>query len=568
MNLLVPTRSHAFPAAARLVVLLGAFLLLASVRSEDGAAVVVIYNTKMPESRQVAEYYAQRRHVPTNQIFGFNLPESESMTRADFLEHLQTPLLKKLTDGKLFTFGPGPKPPGAPPSEPAPRVVLAAKIRYAALCYGVPTKILRDDKLVEEGVDKIRPELRRNEASVDSQLAALPLAEQKLLWAGPLVNRLYGVTNAGWLHPTNGLLLVARLDGPSAAIARGLVDKALEAETNGLWGRAYFDAGYSINNSNYALGDEWIRGAAKVATMMGCETELDEKLATFSAAFPMSQIAFYAGWYDFHVSGPFARPTVEFMPGAFAYHLHSFSAATIRSTTLNWVGPLLARGATATMGSVDEPYLGATPDITAFMARFTFFGFSFGEAAWACQNSVSWQNLAVGDPLYRPFGRTMAEQHFDLEKRTNNLIEWSHLRVVSRNQANGAELGELISYLEKTPVLRQSAVLLEKLADLYWMDKKLFDALHTYEAALKQHPSPQQKIRLTLRLAERRAFAGPEQKALDLYEQFLKDFPDYPDLLGIYQKMLSLAQHLEKKDTVELCEREIKRLTPSPPAKP
>jgi hypothetical protein len=37
------------------------------------------------------------------------------------------------------------------------------------------------------------------------------------------------------MHPTNGILLVTRLDGPSASIARGLVDKALEAETNGLW---------------------------------------------------------------------------------------------------------------------------------------------------------------------------------------------------------------------------------------------------------------------------------------------------------------------------------------------
>jgi hypothetical protein len=29
----------------------------------------------------------------------------------------------------------------------------------------------------------------------------------------------------------------------------------------------------------------------------------------------------YVGWYDGNVSGPFARPSVEFRPGAFAYHL-------------------------------------------------------------------------------------------------------------------------------------------------------------------------------------------------------------------------------------------------------
>ena len=35
----------------------------------------------------------------------------------------------------------------------------------------------------------------------------------------------------------------------------------------------------------------------------------------------MSHIAIYCGWYDASVSGPFALPKVEFMPGAFAYHL-------------------------------------------------------------------------------------------------------------------------------------------------------------------------------------------------------------------------------------------------------
>ncbi len=53
----------------------------------------------------------------------------------------------------------------------------------------------------------------------------------------------------------------------------------------------------------------------------------------------MSHIAIYAGWYDGDVSGPFAAPKVEFMPGAFAYHLHSFSADTLRSTTQQLVRP-------------------------------------------------------------------------------------------------------------------------------------------------------------------------------------------------------------------------------------
>ena len=196
----------------------------------------------------------------------------------------------------------------------------------------------------------------RNEASVDSELAWLPLVHMDMPLSGPLPNWTYGATNIAQLDPTNGILLVARLDGPSADIAEGLVDKALEAETNGLWGRAYFDArGLPESNTNYILGDEWILDAAKISRRLGFETTVDDKPGTFPASFPMSQIAIYCGWYDGNASGPFALPKVEFMPGAFAYHLHSYSAATLRSTTQHWCGPLLAKGATCTMGCVDEP---------------------------------------------------------------------------------------------------------------------------------------------------------------------------------------------------------------------
>src|SRR5207249_2930449 len=274
--------------------------------------------------------------------------------------------------------------------------------------------------------------------------------------------------------PTNGVLMVARLDGPSVEIARGLVDKAIEAETQGLWGRAYFDL-RGLTNSNYKVGDDWIRSASEMVRRLGFETIVDEKPETFSAAFPMSHIGLYAGWYDGQVSGPFARPQVEFMPGAFAYHLHSFSAHTIRSADQYWVGPLLAKGATATMGCVDEPYLEATPDITCFFVRL-FLGFTFGEAAYASLSTLSWQTTVVGDPLYRPFGRSAETLHHDLERRQSQLLAWSHILIVNRNLAVDQPITLLIDYLEHEPMTRQSAVLQEKLGALYFAAGKFSEA--------------------------------------------------------------------------------------------
>jgi tetratricopeptide (TPR) repeat protein len=280
----------------------------------------------------------------------------------------------------------------------------------------------------------------------------------------------------------------------------------------------------------------------------------------------MSQIALYGGWYDQDVSGPFTRPTVEFRPGAFAYHLYSFSAGTLRSTSHSWVGTLLEKGATCTMGAVDEPYLIGTPDILVFVSRLTFQGFTFGEAAYAAQNWLSWQTTIVGDPLYQPFGRSLESLHRDLEKRGSKLLEWSHLLVVNRNLSIGSSLPELIRYLESFPIQRQSAVLTEKLGDLYWANGKLGDAVESYEAALHRAPSPQQTIRLLLKAAERRAIYGPDAKAYGHYETLIKEFPDYPDLLKVYQQMCLLAKRMKNTTEIERCEKEIKRLGPQPGA--
>ena len=532
--------------------------------ADSGDEVIIVYNTRLPESKALAEYYAKRRHVPARQIFGFALSTSEEESRAEFRDALQIPLARLLQERKLWRTGS--EMVQATNGNPA-RVewkVKESKIRYAVLCYGVPVRIAEDPSLKEAAEEKMRPELRRNEAAVDSELALLPSSEMSLPLAGPLRNPVFGITNAAWFDPTNGVLMVARLDGPSAEIARGLVDKAIQAETDGLWGRAYFDL-RGTADPNYKMGDDWIRAAAEICKKLGFETVVDEKAETFPPEFPMSQIAIYCGWYDWNVSGPFTRPHVEFMPGAFAYHLHSFSAANLRSATNNWVGPLLAKGATASMGCVYEPFLSGTPDMAMFVARLIFERMSFGEAAYASQPVLSWQTTVVGDPLYRPFGTPLQQLHEALEARHSQLLEWSHLRVVDLNLAKGTPAVTWAAYLERLDLTRHSAILTEKLADLYEALGKPSSAVETYEQALKLDPSPLQRVRLRLTLAEKLAALNRNQEAYDHYAKLLQENTDYPNKLDIYRKLLPLAQKLGKKQDAARCEDLIRQLTPPPP---
>lgn len=69
------------------------------------------------------------------------------------------------------------------------------------------------------------------------------------------------------------------------------------------------------------------------------------------------------------ISGPFAEEGFRFKPGAIAAHIHSFSASTLRDPVAGWCGPLLERGASATLGTVYEPYLMLTTHPDKFQSR-------------------------------------------------------------------------------------------------------------------------------------------------------------------------------------------------------
>jgi uncharacterized protein (TIGR03790 family) len=505
-----------------------------------GDEVVIVYNAGMPGSRDLANYYSEKRHVPANQILGLVLSTNEEVSRIEFRDTLQKPVAKFLETNKLWQTSFEVLPVTTNQARRVQWRVSKSKIRYLLLCYGVPLRIAKDSSLKEAIPETMPPEMRRNEAAVDSELALLPVLEQGLPLAGPLKNPIFAGTNSAWFDPTNGVLMVARLDGPTVAIARGEVDKALDAEKNGLWGRAYFDL-RNRKDPAYKVGDDWIRGAWEIARRLGFETVADLNESTFPAGFPMSDIAIYVGWYSESIEGPLKPSRVEFRPGAFAYHLHSFSAATLRSTTQNWVGPLLARGATITMGCVDEPYLAGTPDVGVFLSRILFYQMTFGESAYASQNTLSWQITVVGDPLYRPFGTPPETLHLDLEHRQSKLLEWSNLRLVNLNLANGKPLDEWITFLETLEQTKQSAVLSEKLADLYVAQGKPSSAIYTYKRALGLNPSPQQRIRLLLTLGEKLAAAERNSEATETYRELLKVAPDYPDKAAVESKLSALT---------------------------
>ncbi len=258
---------------------------------------------------------------------------------------------------------------------------------------------------------------------------------------------------------------------------------------------------------------------AEISRQLGFEVEVDTNADTLPASFPMSHIAIYAGWYAFDPCGPFLQTKMEFMPGAFAYHLNSYSAESVRTTTQHWCGPLLAKGATCTMGCVYEPYLQFTPNV-AFTLQALGNSYTFGEAAWASQLALSWQTAVIGDPLYQPFKKSSPELHALLTRTKNPLIEWSFDRLICLcsisptvcANPNCSHSSPTCRSARKRRAERKTRQSLRRF-------RQASSAIESWQNALKLNPSPQQKNRLRLTLGGKLAAQNRIAEAVENYRR-------------------------------------------------
>ncbi len=547
------------PSPIRRWLWLAVLLLQGATALADGSEVVVVYCKKSAESRAVADYYALQRGVPEKQIIGLDLEAPmNAILRPDYETRVQDPLIATLRERGLMKFST--RDIASTNGLPAHKAYhcTESKVRYLLLAWGFPYRIYEDPRWVPNTATNIQGELRRTEASVDSELTLLPrTGEYPLMSAFP--NPFFGQTNSAYYHPTNGVMLVTRLDGPTPELAKGLVDKALHAEAHGLMGNAYIDL-RNITSGGYKTGDEWITNAATTCKRFGFSTFVDNRPETLPESFPMSQIALYFGWYSWSADGPFTRPEVEFMPGAIAYHIHSFSAADLRSRTANWVGPFVSKGATVTMGCVAEPYLGLTPNPHYLLELLAARRFTLGEAGVGCQPCLSWMNVVVGDPLYRPFGRHWFELEPQQIASGDPDLEWSILRRVNTHLHNGRDAKTLRTYLLEQPLTTNSAILSEKVALLFADDGKLRQAIEWSQRAAVISKSLQQRTRIRLNLSSWQEMVDDKRGAFETLRRVEEERPDYRNLASFRQKQLSIAKELRDKPQVEVLQEEVKRI--------
>ncbi|MEY4941415.1 MAG: hypothetical protein RIQ93_3150 [Verrucomicrobiota bacterium] len=398
-------------------------------QDDRAARVVILANLDDPDSLRIAQHYAAARKVPVTNLISLKLPLGETISWREFIVTLWTPLLARLVRDKWIDAIP------MAASDALGRqkyAVYGNRIAALVVCRGVPLKIAHAPELLTEVAPlTAKAEFRTNAGAVDAELSLLAAPNYPITAFVP--NVLFQ-NERPTAFELGQVVKVSRLDGPTPQDAMTLVDRALAAERDGLLGRAYVDLA-----RRDAVGDGWLENVVTQIAALGFDSSVDREPATLSATARFDAPVLYFGWYASDLNGPFALPGFQFPPGAIALHIHSFSASSLRVSNGGWTGPLVARGVTATVGNVYEPYLQFTHRPNLFL-RALARGATLVDAAYFSLQALSWQAVLIGDPLYRPFAVSEQQQLDRLGQLPARLSGYAVLRRM--RQLDDAKRGD------------------------------------------------------------------------------------------------------------------------------
>ncbi len=223
------------------------------------------------------------------------------------------------------------------------------------------------------------------------------------------------------------------------------------------------------------------------------------------------------------MSGPFTDSGFAFTPGAIAVHIHSYSANTLRSPGANWVGPLLSKGAAASLGNVYEPYLQLTAHLDIFNDRL-LHGFTFAESAYMSQRVVSWMNVAVGDPLYRPYASWL---ELETKREKGGKSDWRMYHDFALKSSQGDAAKYRVS-ARKAAARAGNGPMLEDLGLSEKEDGNFASAASFLQQARSLYRKPDDIVRTFVEQARVLIEAGDRKAALALLRSVPRLAPESP----------------------------------------
>ncbi len=387
--------------------------LLFAIEPEE---VLVVVNKKERRGVRLGRFYMEKRNIPDSQLLKINASRKEEIDRKEYVEAIAKPVREKIaalqeTEGKristivLFYGIPLKIRPPEPDKAAKNKIEKLEDLVFALSKDRTIKQVTREQKIktIQGQLEQLR--CTQCKASVDSELALVMAGEYSLSgWIpNPYFLRFQNKEN---FLPRNEVLLVARLDGPNEIVVRRMLEDSFQAEKIGLHGRAYFDARGMVSDLKnpgkirdaYKRYDYFI-GRASQAAGERMPVVFENTAALFDVN-SCPAAALYCGWYSY---GQYID-SFEWVPGSIGYHIASAECTTLKDeSSSTWCGQMLRRGAAATIGPVNEPYVQGFPRPDIFMAKLVEGYMSLGEAYLVSLPYLSWQMVLVGDPLYQPF---------------------------------------------------------------------------------------------------------------------------------------------------------------------
>ncbi len=338
----------------------------------EAAEILVIANSNVYGSTELAKYYLHSRSIPDKNLVTLRTTKLETCSRTQYNKEIREPVLQYLRQR-----------------------MKTQRIRCLVTVYGLPLRIGSNAK--EEN------EQKTTRAAVDSELALILSGDYPLDGWQPNPYFL-GFQRQNILLKRDNVLMVSRLDGPDLKTVRRVIDHSLKAETIGLRGRACIDARWPRkdqgNLQGYALYDASLHKTAEIIAKDGqMEVNMDSKERLFSEG-ECPQTALYCGWYSLtnYVDA------FTWQQGAIGFHIASGECTTLKNPKSNaWCKRMLEDGIAATIGPVYEPYVQGFPLPDIFFRHLIDGYLSLAESYLVSLPFLSWQMILIGDPLYMPF---------------------------------------------------------------------------------------------------------------------------------------------------------------------
>jgi uncharacterized protein (TIGR03790 family) len=366
----------------RVAVFLAALALLPTPAAGQSADnLLVVANTRNPQSVQIAEHYVQVRRVPEHHVVRIDTTDAEHITRAAYQSTIEGPIAAWLA-----------------------RHRLQDQVLYIVLTKGVPLRI--------DGTGGLSGTV----ASVDSELTLL---YRKLVGTpASVVGRLDNPYFLGdkpisqaqqFSRLASDLYLVTRLDGFTVEDVIALIDRGASPVRDG---QVVLDQRATMVDRG---GDAWLAQAAERLTGMSAGPRVVLE-STRSVAKVTGPVLGYYSWGSNDPANQERQMGMAFVSGSIGGMFVSTDGRTFREPGTGWrpapagsttggqslAGDLIREGITGVSAHVTEPLLDAIirPQVL-FPAYLS--GFTLAESYYLAMPFLSWQDIVIGDPLCAPF---------------------------------------------------------------------------------------------------------------------------------------------------------------------